>query len=124
MEEETEIPEVHDDDVERDLRHAEEEGFNGQRAQRFYDRLRGSIRHYIETKGTAVETTAEFLLLVPDIFVLLWRLTTDPRVTGKNKVLLGSGIAYYILPFDLLPEALMGPLGYLDDLVFGVYILN
>lgn len=115
---------VHDDDVERDLRHAEEEGINGERAERFYDRVRTSIQQYIEKKGGAVEKTAEFLLLVPDVFILLWRLTTDGRVTGKNKVLLGSGIAYYILPFDLIPEAIVGPIGYLDDLVFAVYILN
>ena len=112
------------EDVERDLRHAEEEGFNGQRAERFYDRLRSSIQRYIERKGKAVEKTAEFLLLAPDVFVLLWRLTTDSRVSGKNKILLGTGIAYFILPFDLIPEAIVGPIGYLDDLVFGVYILN
>jgi uncharacterized membrane protein YkvA (DUF1232 family) len=39
-------------------------------------------------------------------------------------VLLGSGLAYYIFPFDFLPEAFVGPLGYLDDLVFAVYVLN
>jgi uncharacterized membrane protein YkvA (DUF1232 family) len=119
----TAVP-VHDEDVERDLRHAEEEGINGERAERFYDRVRTSIQQYIEKRGTAVGKTAEFLLLVPDVFILLWRLTTDGRVSGKNKVLLGSGIAYYILPFDLIPEAIVGPIGYLDDLVFAVYILN
>jgi uncharacterized membrane protein YkvA (DUF1232 family) len=124
--------EVHDppaspvryEDVERDLRHLEEEGFDGQRARRFYDRLRSSIRQYVERRGKAVEKSSEFLLLVPDVFVLLWRLTRDSRVSGKDKVLLGSGIAYFILPFDLIPEAIVGPIGYLDDLVFGVYILN
>jgi uncharacterized membrane protein YkvA (DUF1232 family) len=39
-------------------------------------------------------------------------------------VMLGSGLAYFIFPFDFLPEALVGPLGYLDDLVFAVYVLN
>jgi len=33
-------------------------------------------------------------------------------------------LAYFISPFDLIPEALVGPIGYLDDLVFGVYVLN
>ena len=103
---------VHDEDVERDLRHAEEEGINGERAERFYDRVRTSIQQYLEKKGRAVEKTAEFLLLVPDVFILLWRLTTDGRVSGKNKMLLGSGIAYYILPFDLIPEAIVGPMSF------------
>ncbi len=118
------VPEVHDEDVERDLRHAEEEGMNGDRAQRFYDRIRTSIQQYLDRKGGAVGKTGEFLMLVPDIFILLWRLTSDGRVNGKNKVLLGSGIAYFILPFDLIPEGIVGPVGYVDDLVFAVYILN
>jgi uncharacterized membrane protein YkvA (DUF1232 family) len=49
---------------------------------------------------------------------------TDPRVNGKNKVLLGSSIVYFIIPLDFIPEALVGPLGYMDDLVFAVYVLN
>ncbi len=68
--------------------------------------------------------TAEFLLLVPDVFILLWRLTTDSRVNRKDKLLLGSAVVYYIMPFDLIPEAIVGPIGYLDDLVFGVFVLN
>ncbi len=94
------------------------------RAERFYDRVRTAIQNYIERKGTVVEKGAEFLLLVPDTFILLWRLVNDGRVNGKNKVLLGSAIAYYIFPFDIIPEAVVGPIGYLDDLVFGVIVLN
>jgi len=94
------------------------------RAQRFYDRIRGNIRAYLDRRGGVVEKTGEFLLLVPDFFILLWRLTTDGRVTGKNKALLVSSLAYYVLPFDFIPEAIVGPIGYLDDLVFAVYVLN
>ncbi len=94
------------------------------RANRFYDRIRSSITSYLERKGSAAGKAGGFLLLVPDVFILLWRLTSDGRVSGKDKVLLGSGIAYFIFPFDIIPEALVGPIGYLDDLVVGVYILN
>ncbi len=94
------------------------------RAERFYDRLRQRIHAALEHKGTLVEKFGDYLLLVPDMFMLLWRLMTDSRVTGKNKVLLGSGIAYFVFPFDVVPEALLGPIGFLDDLVFAVYILN
>jgi len=93
------------------------------RATRFYDRIRASIHEFTENKGVAGKT-AEFLMLVPDTFMLLWRLATDSRVAGKDKVLLGTAVAYFILPFDLIPEAIVGPLGYMDDLVFAVYVLN
>jgi uncharacterized membrane protein YkvA (DUF1232 family) len=94
------------------------------KADRFYDRLRGSVASYLERKGSAVGKAGEFLLLVPDVFMLLWRLTKDGRVQGKHKVLLISGLAYFVSPIDFMPEAILGPIGYLDDLVFGVYILN
>jgi uncharacterized membrane protein YkvA (DUF1232 family) len=95
-----------------------------ERAERFYDRLRERIHSYVEGKGAIAEKSTGLLLLVPDIFILLWRLTTDSRVNGKNKVLLGSGLAYYFFPLDIVPELLLGPIGFADDLVFGVYILN
>jgi uncharacterized membrane protein YkvA (DUF1232 family) len=115
-----------DDDIEQALAEQAEsvEILSPARAQRFYDRVRGRIQKFVGEKGSALGRTAEFLLLVPDVFILLWRLLGDSRVTGRNKVLLGSAVVYYIFPFDLLPEALVGPIGYLDDLVFGVYVLN
>ena len=94
------------------------------RATRFYDRMRESIRGYLERSGKLAGKTGEYLLLAPDVFVLLWRLVNDPRVTSKNKMMLGSGLAYYFFPLDIMPEGFMGPVGYIDDLVFGVYLLN
>src|SRR6266566_8658924 len=119
----TVMPEV--EDVEERVHEEEARGpVTEERAKRFYDRVRSSIQDYIDKKGGVIGKTAEFLMLVPDVFILLWRLTTDSRVNGKDKILLGSAVAYYIMPFDLIPEAIVGPAGYLDDLVFGVYVLN
>ena len=94
------------------------------RADRFYDRMREAIRRYLEKKGSLAGKTGEYLLLAPDVFVLLWRLVNDPRVSSKNKVMLGSGLAYYVFPLDIMPEAILGPVAYIDDLVFGVFLLN
>jgi len=93
------------------------------RAQRYYDRIRESIRGFLE-KRAHLDKSAEYLLLVPDVFMLLWRLVNDARVNAKNKLLLGTGLAYFFFPLDIMPEALLGPIGYLDDLVFAVYLLN
>src|SRR5687768_14494145 len=95
---------------------------SSERATRFYDRMRASIRRYLDDKGKAVSTSAEYLLLAPDVFVLLVRLVKDPRVNAKDKVMLGTGIAYFLFPLDIMPEAFLGPIGFLDDLVFGVYL--
>lgn len=94
------------------------------RAERFYDKVRQNIRRYLEKKGSLAGKTGDYLLLVPDMFMLLWRLINDGRVNSKNKVMLGSGLAYYLFPLDIMPEGFLGPIGYIDDLVFGVYLLN
>jgi len=94
------------------------------RAERFYDRMRERIRAYLEKKGTVAGKTGEYLLLAPDVFVLLWRLVSDPRVNSKSKLALGSGLAYFLFPLDMMPEAFFGPVGFIDDLVFAVLLLK
>lgn len=93
------------------------------RANRFYDKIRAKIHEYVDRKGEALGKAADYLLLAPDVFILLWRLVQDSRVRTNDKMLLGTGVAYYIFPIELLPEAFMGPTGYVEDLVFGVLIL-
>ena len=116
-----------DDDLDAELGAEMNEGsapVSDDRATRFYDRMRNAIRSYLEKKGTLTGKTGEYLMLAPDVFVLLWRLVNDPRVSSKNKMMLGSGIAYYFFPLDIMPEGFLGPIGYIDDLVFAVYLLN
>lgn len=119
-------PGIDESQIEQTVRkEAEAAGrMSSERAQRFYDRVRGNIQRYLAKRGRIVEKGADFLLLVPDVFILLWRLANDPRVSGKNKVLLGSAIAYFVFPLDFMPEAFFGPIGFLDDLVFAAYALN
>jgi uncharacterized membrane protein YkvA (DUF1232 family) len=93
------------------------------RASRYYDRIRERIRGFLESRAH-LDKSAEYLLLVPDVFILLWRLVNDARVNAKNKLLLGSGLAYFFFPLDIIPEGLIGPAGYLDDLVLAVFMLN
>ena len=83
-----------DDDIVRGVR-AEEERSDvpHEHGHRFYDRIRSSIQAYVDKKSGALGKTAEYLLLVPDVFILLWRLINDARVGGKDKVLLGSAVA-------------------------------
>lgn len=113
-------PEIIEPEVETSI-HAD---LDESRATRFYDRIRKRILRTVEKRGTKLGRKGDFLLLAPDVFILLFRLFNDDRVSAKNKALLGSGLAYFIFPLDVVPEAIFGPIGFLDDLVFGVYILN
>ncbi|HEX4963333.1 MAG TPA: DUF1232 domain-containing protein [Thermoanaerobaculia bacterium] len=90
----------------------------------FYDRLRERIFAVAEKRGGKLsEGTLRALMLVPDVFILLVRLALDKEVPGSARALIGGALAYFILPFDLLPEAILGPAGYLDDLVLAAAVL-
>ena len=90
----------------------------------FYDRLRARIVRAVERRGGRLgASTTKALLLVPDVFVLLVRLLLDREVPGSARALVGGALAYFILPVDLMPEAVLGVGGYLDDLVLATAVL-
>jgi uncharacterized membrane protein YkvA (DUF1232 family) len=127
MEQDQDHPnEVSDEEFEETMRESSElsSPISSSRAERFYDRMRARIRVYLEKKGTVAGKTGEYLLIAPDVFVLLWRLVSDPRVNSKSKVALGGGLAYFLFPLDMMPEAFFGPAGFIDDLVFAVLLLR
>jgi uncharacterized membrane protein YkvA (DUF1232 family) len=91
----------------------------------FYDRLRSRVLDTVERRaGKLPEDVVIALLLVPDIFILLVRLTLDKEVPRRARILIGGALAYFISPIDLLPELILGPIGYLDDLVVAVAVLS
>ncbi len=90
----------------------------------FYDRLREKILHAVEKRGGRLgEGAVRALLLVPDVFMLLARLSLDREVPGSARALIGGTLAYFVLPIDLFPEALLGGIGFMDDLVLAAAVL-
>jgi uncharacterized membrane protein YkvA (DUF1232 family) len=91
----------------------------------FYDRLRATIVGAVERRGSRLgHRTVEVLLLVPDVFILLVRLALDPRVPSSSRAMIGGALAYFVMPIDLLPEATLGAVGYVDDLVLAAVVLS
>jgi len=90
----------------------------------FYDRLRQRILARVERRGGKLGPAAvRSLLLVPDVFILLVRLTLDREVPTSARAMIGGALAYFILPIDLMPEAVLGAGGFLDDLVLATAVL-
>lgn len=90
----------------------------------FYQKLRADIKKWLKEKQGNEHKWADYILLAPDLFHLLTRLTLDPDVPAGKKVKIAGIIAYFISPLDFLPEMLLGPIGYLDDIALTAYILN
>src|SRR6056297_1599424 len=94
-----------------------------QEKDEFYYRLRAKIKNNIN-KIYENDKLPEYLLFAPDIFYLLIELIRDSEVAKSKKVKLGVVISYFIVPFDILPEALIGLIGYIDDVALSAYMLN
>jgi len=89
----------------------------------YYYKLREKIKNGVN-KISKNEDLPEYLLLAPDLFYLLIKLMQDPEVPRSKKVKVGAVIAYFITPFDFLPEALLGLIAYVDDVALTAYVLN
>ena len=91
------------------------------REKRLYDRLRSRIG---TAEPGARSGLRDLLLFLPDLVVLLIRLSRDPRVPASSKALALFGVGYVLSPIDLLPEILFGPLGFADDLLVAAAALS
>jgi uncharacterized membrane protein YkvA (DUF1232 family) len=65
----------------------------------------------------------EYLLLLPRLAKLIWRLARDPRVPPRSKATLVLLGAYVVSPVDLIPDFIPG-LGQLDDIVIAAFALD
>jgi uncharacterized membrane protein YkvA (DUF1232 family) len=89
-----------------------------------YDRLRDRMTAWVERRGGRVGAgTAEALLLVPDIFMLLARLSLDRSLPRQTRTMMAGALAYFLMPVDLLPEAFLGPGALTEDLIIATAVL-
>jgi len=100
-----------------------EQEFESEKESNFYKKLREKVNSYIESKA-GDSPYADYILLAPDLFYLLYKLTTDSRVPGKYRLQLIGAVAYFIMPVDLIPEAIVGPVGFADDIILACYVLD
>ena len=90
----------------------------------FYTKLRNRITDWAASKTGRENRWLDVLLVAPDFFHLLCRLMADPDVPAAQKAKAGALIAYYISPLDFMPEAIMGPFGYADDVALAAWFVN
>lgn len=89
----------------------------------FYQSLRNKIKEW-EHKEGANHKWAEYILLAPDFFHLLCKLALEKEVPIKEKAKIAGAIAYFVSPVDVIPEGLVGPVGFVDDVALAAYVLN
>ncbi|MCD4653639.1 DUF1232 domain-containing protein [bacterium] len=90
----------------------------------FYKRFRKKMNQYNNSSKGSTHKFREILLAGPDLLHLSICLMADNEVPIRYKIKLGAAIAYFISPIDLLPELILGPIGYADDIAILAWVLN
>ena len=91
--------------------------------QDVYQKLRKKVAKMAESKAGKKSKYLEYLLAAPDLFHLVVKLTVDPDVDAKYKVILGLTVAYFVSPVDLIPD-IVPIVGILDDVAIVAFALN
>jgi len=83
----------------------------------FYDVLRENLDNYDGDYQ-------DFINYGPDLFKLLTDVLNENEVTADIRLKISAAIAYYVVPFDIIPETIYGPDGYIDDIFVCLYVLK
>jgi uncharacterized membrane protein YkvA (DUF1232 family) len=65
----------------------------------------------------------EYVLLVPRLARLVWRLSRDPRVPARTKAATFLLAGYLLSPVDVIPDFIPG-IGHVDDVVLLAFALD
>ena len=65
----------------------------------------------------------KFILYIPDFFKLLCNLL-DEDMEKEDRRIINSALAYFVVPNDVIPEEIYGPMGYVDDIFVCAKVLK
>lgn len=107
-----------------------EKNQNEKEIKDFYQKFRKKIRNQLNKRKkenkrdkNIYDRLVDYLILLPDLFHLSFKLLFDKEVPSENKGALVAGIAYVIVPIDLIPDNI--PIaGWIDDLIVLTMALN
>lgn len=83
----------------------------------FYETLVEQIKEYKGKKEEIIELT-------PELFKLMTNLLEDHRIPKKAKPLINAAIAYFVTPYDVVPEEVYGPIAFMDDIFICLYVIK
>ena len=116
---------LHDNSIEKNIEpymHDMDTPEQEEKSQQYYAKLRNSFTGWLE-KGKVPQMFADILLLAPDMFYLIWRLSLEKGVPIKQKRKVVYALLYFFSPLDLVPD-IAGAIGYLDDIYVVVWTLH
>jgi len=83
----------------------------------FYDILRENLDSY---RGDY----ERFLDYGPDLYKLLADILNEKSLPSSLRIKVCAVLGYFVVPFDIIPEQIYGPHGYIDDIFLCSYVLK
>ena len=81
-------------------------------------------RKVLEGKMTnRLRRFSDYVLIIPDIVALIYRLLKDKRVSKKTKIAISISLGYVLFPIDFIPDSIPF-IGKIDDLAILFFALN
>lgn len=81
-------------------------------------------RGYLENKlPQKIKTYSDYLFIIPDMAVLLYRLLKDKRVPVRTKLIISGAIAYIAFPTDIIPDNIPF-IGKVDEIAVAFFALD
>ncbi|MEN6554091.1 MAG: YkvA family protein [Methanobacterium sp.] len=59
----------------------------------------------------------------PELFKLLTDILNEKIISSESRLKISAALGYFVAPFDIIPEEIYGPDGYVDDLYIVAYVL-
>lgn len=59
----------------------------------------------------------------PILFKLLTDILNEKIISSETRLKISAALGYFVAPFDIIPEQIYGPDGYIDDLYIVSYVL-
>ncbi len=106
-----------------------------ERVDRFYEKVSEKIDNWDESVGQTrlkypllrkipVEQIIRLVKVAPTLLHLMISLLNHDDISGKTKRIVGGAVAYFIVPIDLIPEGVVGPIGYVDDVLVSLMLID
>ena len=83
----------------------------------FYDVIRENLNSY---RGEY----ERFIDYSPDLFKLLADVLNEKSLKQKLRLKVCAALGYFVAPYDIIPEEIYGPYGYIDDVFLCTFVIN
>lgn len=90
----------------------------------FIKDLRSKINNWSKTEVGRANRWLKYIQLTPDLLHLMIKLSANENLTADHKAKLAVAISYFMSPMDFIPETYWGAIGFIDDIVLTVLVLE